>query len=256
MNDKQKTLVRRLSLALIVFAMLFATLSSYLYTRFHINLMLVATPLLIAFLVVLFGHGIINRLITGCAITRQQPSSFGQQKALPADIKGTESEDKQTDTKATKEAAPSSALDLYEAMQLEEQRKEAERRKDILNCINDYVRHIVVGYLSQKSLDTLLFNIECLAFGRTDEYRPLRSDIDKKLKSPDLRHLAWNIGERLGVSRRVRAEFILASFPKELEQATVNYLEANLRDTIPCHIKIDVPDKGDYRFHYTPQAAS
>ena len=38
--------------------------------------------------------------------------------------------------------------------------------------------------------------------------------------------------------------------------ATVNYLEANLRDTIPCHIKIDVPDKGDYRFHCTPQAAA
>ena len=114
----------------------------------------------------------------------------------------------------------------------------------------------MVGYLSQKSLDTLLFNIECLAFGRTDEYKPLRSDMDKKLKSPDLRHLAWNIGERLGVSRRVRAEFILASFPKELEQATVNYLEANLRDTIPCHIKIDVPDKGNYRFHCTPQAAA
>lgn len=214
MNDKQKTLVRRLSLALIVFAMLFAAFSSYLYTRFHIDLMLVTTPLLIAFLVVFFGHGIIKRLITGCAITRQQLSSFGQQKALPADIKGTESEDKQTDTKATKEAAHSSALDLYEAMQLEEQRKEAERRKDILNCINDYVRHIVVGYLSQKSLDTLLFNIECLAFGRTDEYRPLRSDIDKKLKSPDLRHLAWNIGERLGVSRRVRQNSSLRPSPK------------------------------------------
>ena len=39
MNDKQKTLVRRLSLALIVFAMLFAAFSSYLYTRFHIDLM-------------------------------------------------------------------------------------------------------------------------------------------------------------------------------------------------------------------------
>ena len=253
MNDKQKTLVRRLSLALIVFAMLFAAFSSYLYTRFHINLMLVATPLLIAFLVVLFGHGIIKRLVTGCAITRRQPSSFGQQKELPADITKAKSGNKQTDTKAIKGAAPPSALDLYEAMQLEEQRKEAERRKDILNCINDYVR---VGYLSQKSLDSLLFNIECLAFGRTDEYKPLRSDMDKKLKSPDLRHLAWNIGERLGVSRRVRAEFILASFPKELEQATVNYLEANLRDTIPCHIKIDVPDKGDYRFHCTPQAAA
>ena len=130
MNDKQKTLVRRLSLALIIFAMLFAAFSSamlfaafssYLYTRFHINLMLVATPLLIAFLVVLFGHGIINRLITGCAITRQQLSSFGQQKTLPADITKTESGNKQTDTKAIKGAAPPSALDLYEAMQLEEQ---------------------------------------------------------------------------------------------------------------------------------------
>ena len=112
MNDKQKTLVRRLSLALIVFAMLFAALSSYLYIHFHINLMLVATPLLIAFLVVFFGHGIIKRLVTDCAITRQQLSSFGQQKALPADIIKAESGNKQTDTKATKEATPSSALDL------------------------------------------------------------------------------------------------------------------------------------------------
>ncbi len=255
MNDKQKTLVRRLSLALIVFAMLFAAFSSYLYTRFHIDLMLVTTPLLIAFLVVLFGHGIIKRLVTGCAITRQQLSSFDQQKALSADIKGTKSKNKQTDTKTIKEAAPSSALDLYEAMQLEEQRKEAEQRKDILNCINCKAHCGRLSFTEEPG-HTAFLNIECLAFGRTNEYKPLRSDMDKKLKSPDLRHLAWNIGERLGVSRRVRAEFILASFPKELKQATVNYLEANLRDTIPCHIKIDVPDKGDYRFHCTPQAAA
>lgn len=108
---------------------------------------------------------------------------------------------------------------------------------------------ITAEYLSKKNLALLIENIEHLACGRVNEYKPVCSDMEKKLKSPDLRHLAWNVGERLGVSRHDRAVFIRASFPKELESATIPYLEANLRDRIPCHIKIDVPDKGDYHFH-------
>ena len=45
-----------------------------------------------------------------------------------------------------------------------------------------------------------------------DEYETIHSDMGNMLKSPDLRHLAWNIGERLNVPRRERAKFILASF--------------------------------------------
>ena len=43
--------------------------------------------------------------------------------------------------------------------------------------------------------------------------------------------------------------FIKKSFPYELVNATLEYLKLNLRDNVPSQIPIDVPDKGDYRFH-------
>lgn len=143
-----------------------------------------------------------------------------------------------------------SCLDRYEERQAELLQREAERRKEVIRVINEYVTDITAGYLSKKSLTTLLSNISLLACGETDAYQPLSSDMERKLKSPDLRHLAWNIGERLGVSRAERARFILACFPYELRNATQMYLEANLRDTVPSYIRIDVPDKDGFSFHH------
>ena len=149
-----------------------------------------------------------------------------------------------------------SCLDRYEALQEEAARKEVERRKDILNTVNEYVTYITAGYLTKKSLATLLGNIEKMACGEYGAYIALRSDMEnKQLKSPDLRHLAWNIGERLGVPRKERAVFIQKSFPYELSKATLSYLELNLRDLVPSHIKIDVPLKDDYRFEFQRESA-
>ena len=131
-----------------------------------------------------------------------------------------------------------------------------ERRKDILNTVNEYVTYITAGYLTKNSLATLLANIEKMACGEYGAYMALRSDMEnKQLKSPDLRHLAWNIGERLGVPRKERAVFIQKSFPFELSKATLSYLELNLRDLVPSQIKIDVPLKDDYRFEFQRESA-
>lgn len=120
----------------------------------------------------------------------------------------------------------STCLDRYEEHQAELLQREAEHREAVVRAINEYVADITTGYLSKKSLTTLLSNISLLACGETDAYQPLSSDMERKLKSPDFRHLAWNIGERLGVSRAERARFILACFPYELRNATQMYLEA------------------------------
>lgn len=148
------------------------------------------------------------------------------------------------------------ALDRYEILQTEALRKEQMRKQDTLAAVNEYVTFVTAGYLSKKSLAILLDNIGRMATGCTEPYQPLSSDMEKKLKSPDLRHLAWNVGERLGVSRRERARFIQASFPYELKNATLEYLELNLRDLVPANIKIDIPDKGDFRFHYDAEDAA
>ena len=88
-----------------------------------------------------------------------------------------------------------------------------------------------------------------MACDQPELYKPIRSNIDKPLRSPRLRHLAWNVGERLRVPLAKRAVFIKESFPYELENASLEYLRLNLRDQVASQIPIDVPEKGDYRFH-------
>ena len=118
-----------------------------------------------------------------------------------------------------------------------------------MDAIREYVTIKTAPYLSKEALATLIGNIECMACGQTDLYKPIRSNIDNPLRSPGLRHLAWNVGERLGVPLAKRAVFIKKSFPYELVNATLEYLKLNLRDNVSSQIPIDVPDKGDYRFH-------
>lgn len=128
-------------------------------------------------------------------------------------------------------------------------KKEAERQVEVMNAIREYVTIKTAPYLSKEAIAILISNIEYMACGRYDLYKPIRSNIDNPLKPPGLRHLAWNIGERLGISLLQRATFIKASFPHELTNATIEYLKLNLRDNVSSQIPIDVPDKGDYRFH-------
>lgn len=116
-------------------------------------------------------------------------------------------------------------------------------------AIREYVVEKTSKYLSKENISTLFQNIECIAENRVNDCQPIHSTKEAKISSPSLRHLAWNIGERLGVSRRDRAIFIKSSFPYELRNADIEYLEANLRVNVPCNIPIDVPDKGDFHFH-------
>ena len=142
-----------------------------------------------------------------------------------------------------------SYIDKYEALQREMEEQNTKRKLLIMEAVREYVTYTVAPYLKKEDVLILLENINCMAIGHTSSYKSIRSDLNNPLRSPDLRHLAWNIGERLGISNRERAIFIKASFPFELRDATVEYLEKNLRDVIPASIPIDRPAKGDYKFN-------
>ena len=140
-------------------------------------------------------------------------------------------------------------MERYNQLLEEMKQQEARRHAELMEATREYVTVATAPFLSQKALDTLLTNIEQMACGRTDSCLPLRSNPDRPLRSPELRHLAWNIGERLHISLEERARFIKLSFPHELNNATVEYLQRNLRVAVPSHIPIDIPDEGDFRFH-------
>ena len=142
-----------------------------------------------------------------------------------------------------------SYLDKYVILQENIEKENIKRKVLIMEAVREYVTYTVAPYLKKEDVLILLENINCMAIGHTSSYKSIRSDLNNPLRSPDLRHLAWNIGERLGISNRERAIFIKASFPFELRDATVEYLERNLRDVIPASIPIDRPAKGDYKFN-------
>lgn len=142
-----------------------------------------------------------------------------------------------------------SHLNKYDSILVELKKKEIERQVEIMDAIREYVTVKTAPYLSKEHIATLISNIEFMAYDQTESYKPIRSNIDNPLRSPALRHLAWNVGERLGIPLVKRAAFIKASFPHELVNATHEYLRLNLRDHVTSQIPIDVPDKGDYRFH-------
>ena len=267
----------------------YALIGSFLLYKFHINLMEYTTPIILGFVVItvsfactkrFFYHIMMensNLLLLGVqkeyissTYTTNKPqkveneplnnendiyeNEVGRKETEEVDRKsgqGTQNDTKNDTQKGTDEIIEHSYsyLDKYAMLQENIEKENIKRKVLIMEAIREYVTYTVAPYLKKEDVLILLENINCMAIGHTSSYKSIRSDLNNPLRSPDLRHLAWNIGERLGISNRERAIFIKASFPFELRDATVEYLERNLRDVIPASIPIDRPAKGDYKFN-------
>ncbi len=119
------------------------------------------------------------------------------------------------------------------------------------NIGRQLVQYAASEFLSKEDLEILHENIECFAYGQSDLYKPIRSKVDNSLRSIDLMHFVWNIGERLDISLIDRATFIHTIFPHELKDASIKYLAKNLRTCGVCKIALDIPKTGDYHFKIT-----
>lgn len=266
----------------------YALIGSFLLYKFHINLMEYTTPIILGFVVITVSFACTKRFFYHIMMENSNLLSFSKQKEFisgsstinePQNVEDeaqnsspdtkydTQSEDNDTqndsqnDSQSDTQNIPVaeeideekkhsySYLDKYAMLQEKIEKENIKRKVLIMEAIREYVTYTVAPYLKKEDVLFLLENINCMAIGHTSSYKSIRSDLNNPLRSPDLRHLAWNIGERLGISNRERAIFIKASFPFELRDATVEYLERNLRDVIPASIPIDRPAKGDYKFN-------
>lgn len=258
----------------------YALIGSFLLYKFHINLMEYTTPIILGFVVITVSFACTKRFFYHIMMENSNLLSFSMQKEFisvsstinepqnaedeiqnepqKANNDTQENEvggqailnDTKNDTrKDTSKDTSYSYLDKYAMLQENIEKENIKRKVLIMEAIREYVTYTVAPYLKKEDVLILLENINCMAIGHKSSYKSIRSDLNNPLRSPDLRHLAWNIGERLGISNRERAIFIKASFPFELRDATVEYLERNLRDVIPASIPIDRPAKGDYKFN-------
>lgn len=254
----------------------YALIGSFLLYKFHINLMEYTTPIILGFVVITVSFACTKRFFYHIMMENSNLLSFSLQKEFISvsstinepqkanndtqenEVGGQETlkggqeilNDTKNDTRNdTSKDTSYSYLDKYAMLQENIEKENTKRKVLIMEAIREYVTYTVAPYLKKEDVLILLENINCMAIGHTSSYKSIRSDLNNPLRSPDLRHLAWNIGERLGISNRERAIFIKASFPFELRDATVEYLERNLRDVIPASIPIDRPAKGDYKFN-------
>ena len=253
MADNNRISIKKTSRVLAITCVAYTTVATILYNNYQIDLIDYSTPVILGTVATIMSCAALQRLF--CSLLSKSCLSFGCKElssrgTVPSETNpDTQEELPPTDNATSKKQVDSPYLKEYEARIEELRRNEMEKKTAVVHAIHEYTTHEMSQFLSIDDLETLHENIEALAYGQAEPYKPIRSNIDNPLRSPGLRHLAWNVGERLGVPLAKRAVFIKESFPYELVNATLEYLKLNLRDNVPSQIPIDVPDKGDYRFH-------
>ena len=254
MADNHKPTIKKASLVLALACIIFATVATILYKNHQIGPIGYSAPVVIGIVVAILSCAVLQRLFYpllaksgidfsfGCRVS---PKTYTVASGINAD---TPNALPQTDNTTSAVVQKLSYLEKYETRMEELERAKKERRTAIVSAIHDYTTYIMAEFLAKEALETLHENIEALAYGQPELYKPIRSREDNHIKSPALRHFAWNIGERLDIPLIDRAKFIKEIFPHELEGATIEYLSKNLRDPVTSKINIDVPENGDYRF--------
>lgn len=272
MTNKKQIRTKKISFILALSVIIYAAIDSYLLLCHDINTMRITTPVILGLVGAIILCGLLHKFFYKWLTENPINFSFGEQDSTVVELENSiapicivetppieqpinlpEQECppvQESDSDIVNSDSPEdSHLNKYDSILVELKKKEMERQVKIMDAIREYVTVKTAPYLSKDGIATLISNIEFMVYDQPESYKPIRSNIDNPLRSPGLRHLAWNVGERLGIPLAKRAAFIKASFPHELVNATHEYLRLNLRDHVTSQIPIDVPDKGDYRFH-------
>ena len=256
MTNSIKISPQRTSFILSVSVILYWATDSYLYLSCHINLMEYSTPVILYITAMILVCGVLQRFFFRFITKNELSLSFGKQvRPLPEQIKEIDPEcPKDKDINPENLVVKHDYMDNYEVRAAEIEREKAERQADIKRVIHEYTTFVMTEFLSKEDLEILHENIEYFAHGQSDLYKPIRSKVDNSLRSIDLMHFVWNIGERLGISLIDRATFIHTIFPHELKDASIKYLAKNLRTCGVCKIALDIPKTGDYHFKCMKEA--
>ena len=141
------------------------------------------------------------------------------------------------------------AAKVYEAIRQQHELEKMNVDKSILSAIRQYLDITLSPYLKDGDLP-ILFNNVCLWHHDKDA---VLSPVDAggRLSTLDLRHIAWNIGERCGWKGEERARFIKACFPIDMKDLEIETIRRNLRQKGTARIPLDIPETDCFQFHYS-----
>jgi len=138
----------------------------------------------------------------------------------------------------------------YQQIRLHYQKELMRQEMQILDAVKAYVLQVLSPYMKETDLLVLCNNIEKWQASKKSTLFPAITN--GALTTLDLRHLVWNIGERLKWKGEQRAIFIKHTFPHEFRDMEIHSIRRNLREQGTCIIKLDDPLPNSYDFHLPP----
>ena len=103
-----------------------------------------------------------------------------------------------------------------------------------------YYRQEMALYMSEKDLQELCEHIRFFQSATEQDCEQIKTPVtvDAKLKSIDLMHFGWNIGNQFKKSGIETATFIKHVFAKDLHDSVISTIKRKLRVEGTCIIKI------------------
>ncbi len=156
------------------------------------------------------------------------------------------------------EPLPQLTSEEYNTYCTEFQQRNDDKTRELATSIINYVNRIMAPFMTEEELPKLCNEINgwCMDAAYKPTPISLKYTVDTKdrLKTLDLKHFIWNIGERLGANNGytgvVRSRFIKNLFPDALQDAEVVSLQRTLTiEPEKGHIKLDRPAPGCLDFH-------
>lgn len=128
----------------------------------------------------------------------------------------------------------------YNEYKLTAQQKIQQEQEQTLKDVLTYVGQELSLYMTENELQQLCEHIRFFQFATEQECEQIKIPVtvDAKLKSIDLMHFGWNIGNQFKKSGIETATFIKYVFAKELKDSEISTIKRKLRAEGTCIIKI------------------
>lgn len=128
----------------------------------------------------------------------------------------------------------------YEEYRLTAQQKIQQEQAQTLERVLAYAGQEMALYMTEKDLEQLCEHIRAFQFATEQECEQIKTSVtvDAKLKSIDLMHFGWNIGNQFKKSGIETATFLKYVFAKELKESEISTIKRKLRVEGTCIIKL------------------
>ncbi len=128
----------------------------------------------------------------------------------------------------------------YDEYKQTAQQKIQQEQAEVLENVLTYTIQELALYLTESELQQLCEHIRFFQYATENEYKQIKIPVavDATLKSIDLMHFGWNIGNQFKKTGIETATFVKRVFAERLKESEISTIKRKLRAEGTCIIKI------------------